>query len=458
MGCRCCRCRKPKTVDADVQTQAPPTCEAAGTQTEHLGKAHGSTQTDVPTEEPKAAVPVAAVMGPTVRTESIPAAIQTDPVVATLVDSVPGAGSSNAEVQTDPMVQVELTPGRQLPLDIVLCLDSSCSMGEVGFNKARQFFQRLLTYFEWPATHCAALMFSHHSQVLCKLHGDPWQADSALRKASYVPGETKYAPMLKAAHKMLLGEESRPGVQRVVLVASDTDRPNDFHDDSIPGIQEQLEADGIQLLCILSQKHSGDDVVKKLVYPSYEESRQMWPIHRASNVPACFVSCFDILCYQNDEGDAMLDGLLQHLVLTPRVVTRAKVRWPLEPPFVEVEDIFELEEGEHEMLLGTQPAVEEVKAHRGKHLLQYLEIQEHEAEAMAARTTYPCWDAAVYCGHNGAERAHLVAQRDKNWYLRTVYANDVPMYPKQDLCIPDLEACNPQQKTRPVKPAFELLS
>eukprot|EP00931_Biecheleriopsis_adriatica_P075238 TRINITY_DN49154_c0_g1_i1.p1 TRINITY_DN49154_c0_g1~~TRINITY_DN49154_c0_g1_i1.p1 ORF type:complete len:476 (+),score=88.36 TRINITY_DN49154_c0_g1_i1:54-1481(+) len=429
-------------------------------------------------------------------------------------DDASASGSKAVEIQTEPIVHVELTTGRQLPLDLVLCIDSSASMGELNFNKACRFLRRLLTLLEWPETRCALLRFHHKTEVLSHMSSDPWQADAALRQANFEAGETRFAPMLKASHD-LMTENGLRAARRVILVLSDNDRPNDFHNKALAQRQDELEADGIRLLFLLAENQArsefccsgpvpvdqdtidltkfveadgaefhdtgagiGEDItdVKEHAKRSatlegdaegFSKLRFTTYLHESKQVSCFFMSTFDVLCGPNPEGDEIVSELLQLLALCPRVVSRAKVLLPLEPPFMEVLESFTLEDDESEIMLGHNPIVKDVLNLKSTKPLFDWEKEEHiwkkladeEAKHIApehqhvAVEAYPCWETAVLCGGDSGYHARAIARRDEQWYLRKVYEEDVPMSPEQNCCLGDIAGCSSPQKFRPLKPS-----
>jgi len=114
--------------------------------------------------------------------------------------TVPSVGAGQ---QTDPQVYVELARGLQCPLDIVVCVDSSVSVGQEGFDKSVTFLDRLVKELDFPPLQMGIIRFNHLFQVICDLTSDLDVLTERIRSMKYVPGETKLAPALNCAASML---------------------------------------------------------------------------------------------------------------------------------------------------------------------------------------------------------------------------------------------------------------
>ena len=81
-------------------------------------------------------------------------------------------------------MEVELTRGRQWETELVICVDSSASVGRRNFELGREFLLRLLNCLELPETRLAVLRFESKMEwVVPGLCGDPGRLRGILRAA-----------------------------------------------------------------------------------------------------------------------------------------------------------------------------------------------------------------------------------------------------------------------------------
>ena len=142
--------------------------------------------------------------------------------------------TATASCQTNPQVYVELMQGSQRPLDLVCCIDSSASVGNSHFEKSVLFLERVLNGLELPKSAAGVIQFNHEYTVVSEMTRNRLQLHECLRSMSYIPGETKLAPVLQQAGRMLRNaqiEGHRQGTRdkQIVLVLTDGD-PNDLNE------------------------------------------------------------------------------------------------------------------------------------------------------------------------------------------------------------------------------------
>merc|ERR1719487_970616 len=116
-------------------------------------------------------------------------------------------GGTDKELQTLPLVYVDLARRAQRPLDLICCIDSSVSVGQADFMKARTFLEYLLLELEMPPVHMGIIQFNHTFSVISRLSSSRQSVLSCLQHMIFEPGETKLGPPLNHAGTML--EESR---------------------------------------------------------------------------------------------------------------------------------------------------------------------------------------------------------------------------------------------------------
>lgn len=139
------------------------------------------------------------------------------------------------DVQTSPLLYVELARGNQVPFDLVICIDSSCSVGAEGFRMSIEFAIKLIMELEMPLVQIGIIRFNHGFTVVSQMTGSKEQLLIHLQNLKYEPGETKLAPPLQCAGRMLqAGPATMNRRKQIVLVITDGD-PND-------SVQSQREA------------------------------------------------------------------------------------------------------------------------------------------------------------------------------------------------------------------------
>jgi uncharacterized protein YegL len=200
-------------------------------------------------------------------------------------------------------------------------LDSSCSVGEAGFQQTVAFAQSLLQKLEMPAVQMGILRFTHTYSVISDLSHDKEQLQRCIQEMPYEPGETKLGPPLQHANLMLhnstsagtptLGLDER---KKVVLIVTDGDA-NDYQD------TEHQAA----LL-----KNAG--VLLVFVRVGYVKTRHL-PV-LASLPHEKYV--FQLLSY--DELVPSVEAVMRSIVEVSRLVRRAKVGMDIFP-FEEVRDL-----------------------------------------------------------------------------------------------------------------------
>jgi Mg-chelatase subunit ChlD len=132
------------------------------------------------------------------------AAVQVEDLAPVSVDVAIDASRTHeyASVQTDPLIAVKLARDKQSAMDVVFLFDSSASVGERDFSKAKDFVAGLIAEFDMPSVRCGLIRFESACSVISGLEGDRETLLDDLKAMMYSNGETKLARPLRAAAEM----------------------------------------------------------------------------------------------------------------------------------------------------------------------------------------------------------------------------------------------------------------
>lgn len=116
----------------------------------------------------------------------------------------------NAGTQTEALIHASFGVFRQLPLDLVVCIDSSASFGRVvdaqavtASGLALEFVEQLLSAVQVPEVNLALVRMGSSAEEVVPLTTDLADFRARLRELSCEDGETRLAPALRAAHRVL---------------------------------------------------------------------------------------------------------------------------------------------------------------------------------------------------------------------------------------------------------------
>jgi len=126
---------------------------------------------------------------------------------------------AEVSTQSEAMLYAELTRGSQCPLDLVCCLDSSVSVGEVNFAKGVLFMERLIDKLEMPPVQVGVLRFNQRCTVVAPLGHDRDHMKNCVRNMTYEPGETALGPPLMWASNMLAAGVPQTRRQAVIIIS-----------------------------------------------------------------------------------------------------------------------------------------------------------------------------------------------------------------------------------------------
>eukprot|EP00928_Gymnodinium_smaydae_P032015 TRINITY_DN23306_c0_g1_i1.p1 TRINITY_DN23306_c0_g1~~TRINITY_DN23306_c0_g1_i1.p1 ORF type:complete len:854 (-),score=161.23 TRINITY_DN23306_c0_g1_i1:267-2828(-) len=357
-------------------------------------------------------------------------------------------GRETVAVQTEPIVQAEFVEDRQTPLDIVMCLDSSASVGEINFQRMRGFLRRVVGRLDWPETRCGVIRFSSQAEVLGLLNSDPWKVDSALQSAGYQVGETLLAPALEAAREIFERSPMRAGARRILLLATD-DRPNDTSEGKLEKQAVALLSRGVELVVLAAGVEPEGPCCGYQDSPSKSPqspgSTCSWAASKAG-LHVVRATSFQAL-EDSDRGLQVLEELLRRIVCVRRVMTRAKVRLP-PSTFQELKEPFALGPGEFELSLnGVKVEAAPTRWHG-----EPVELEPRLPRlcgSSAPGATYPLWEESqLRCGHHGDAKS-AAARSGRLSYVKAAMDEET-------LVAPDgfgrCSACEVRKKLRPASP------
>merc|ERR1719473_1665247 len=136
--------------------------------------------------------------------------------------------TKECDLQTDPTVVGEVAPGEAEPLDLVLLVDSSASVGATSFRAVKEMLLALTGRLPTPPSRVALVRFESNADTLLGFERDRAVIYRAIQEMAYVVGETKLAPALKAALRLIDPEASARDPRRPAAVICVTDGdPND---------------------------------------------------------------------------------------------------------------------------------------------------------------------------------------------------------------------------------------
>jgi Mg-chelatase subunit ChlD len=123
-------------------------------------------------------------------------------------------------LQTEPIMYAELMRGEQRPLDVVFVVDSSASVGEHDFQKATKFLLEVVHHFEMPGVRAGFIQFNDKVPFpdQAEVTGYRDQLEDKIKAMKYDVGETKMAPPLQAAAKMLEKVSNSLSPKLIVIV------------------------------------------------------------------------------------------------------------------------------------------------------------------------------------------------------------------------------------------------
>jgi len=205
-------------------------------------------------------------------------------------DVVPKEEASFAatDSQTDPQISVELTLGSQQPLDMVFCVDSSMSVGERDFARSATFLKHVIRELEMPPVRMGVLQFHHDLIEVATLTADQELLNERVDAMTFQPGETKLAPPLRFAGKLLetpgalVPEVGMDRRRKAIVVVTDGD-PNDL-------AQAEHEADflkerGVLLVFVQVGKLASSQVIRRLASSPAEQ--YVFQLHGYEDLPDC---------------------------------------------------------------------------------------------------------------------------------------------------------------------------
>merc|ERR1719313_861062 len=171
------------------------------------------------------------VQGPRIIDDGRSAEAQTDVVESADAgcDALGAAVTTKeSDLQTDPTVVGEVAKGEADPVDLVLLVDSSASVGATSFRAVKEMLLALTGRLPTPPSRVALVRFESNADTLLGFERDRAVIYRAIQEMAYVVGETKLAPALKAAMRLIDPDETarNPANAAAVLCVTDGD-PND---------------------------------------------------------------------------------------------------------------------------------------------------------------------------------------------------------------------------------------
>lgn len=148
-------------------------------------------------------------------------------------DTPPPKMYSSLTCQTETQVFAELEPGMQLPIDLVVCLDTSISVGQEGFGHTVDFLHKLVSELDMPPARVAVITFSHTWHIASVLEENRSRLLQRIGCMHYEPGETKLAEPLHQAGDILfpkcvpMGSRPHSGATHAVIIVVDGE-PSDL--------------------------------------------------------------------------------------------------------------------------------------------------------------------------------------------------------------------------------------
>merc|ERR1719247_2587401 len=142
--------------------------------------------------------------------------------------SADGVATKECDLQTDPTVVGEVAPGEAEPVDLVILVDSSASVGATSFRAVKEMLLALTGRIATPPSRIALVRFESNADTLLGFERDRTVIYRAIQEMAYVVGETKLAPALNAALRLIDPEVTARDPKRpaAVLCVTDGD-PND---------------------------------------------------------------------------------------------------------------------------------------------------------------------------------------------------------------------------------------